>query len=103
MGAPPVGAPTVRQSAATESTLCRTRIAYSPDGRYLAATANLSMVTGELHLIVADVALKKARTIHGIMSCSVAFSADSRLFITGGLGAPQLWNAETGERVELAR
>lgn len=103
MGAPPVGVPSVEQAAAMPSELCDPRIAYSPDGRYLATTALLSTLAGEMHVVVADVVQKRARTINGIYGCSIAFSADSKFVITGGLGAPQVWNLETGERVESTR
>jgi len=30
----------------------------------------------------------------------VAFTPDSKFVVTGGLGSPEVWNVETGERVE---
>jgi WD40 repeat protein len=104
MGAPPIGGvPSVDRASATASEYCDPRIAYSPDGRYLATTALLSTLAGEMHVVVADVVQKKARAINGVYGCSIAFSADSKFVVTGGLGAPQVWNAETGERVESGR
>jgi WD40 repeat protein len=100
MGAPPVGVPSVDQAAAMTSELCDPDIAYSRDGRYLATTVLLSTLAGEIHVVVADVLQRKVRTISGVYGCSIAFSADSKFVITGGLGAPQVWNAETGERVQ---
>jgi len=78
-------------------------IAVSPDGRFLATTAHLSMLSGEFHLVVADLVQEMARAIHGISGCSVAFTSDSTFAITGGLGAPQIWNAEMGARVDHAK
>jgi WD40 repeat protein len=101
MGPPPSGrGPTVEQASKETSPYCDPEIAYSPDGRYLATTAQLSMLSGEFHLVVVDLVHKTARVINGIYGCAVAFSGDSNFAITGGLGAPQVWNAETGTRVD---
>lgn len=97
MGAAPMQSANVEQSP---SPYCRPSVAYSPDGRFLAATAHISLLSGEFHLILGDMAHNEGRVISGIYGCSVAFTRDSKLVVTGGFGAPQLWNAETGARVE---
>lgn len=100
IGAPPLVSPKLQQAAKESSPHCGPGVAYSPNGRFLAATANISLLSGEFHLILADMTRNEGRVISGIYGCSVAFTRDSKLVVTGGLGAPQLWNAETGERVE---
>jgi WD40 repeat protein len=100
MGAPPVLSPKLEQAANEPSPHCGPGVAYSPNGRFLAATANISLLSGEFHLMLADMTRNEGRVISGIYGCSVAFTRDSKFMVTGGLGAPQLWNAETGERVE---
>jgi WD40 repeat protein len=100
VGAPSLGAAPVFPAAArTNSSYCGPRIAFSPDGRYLAATANLSLLSGEFHLFLVDLANNQTRTITGIYGCSVSFTRDSKMVITGGLGAPVLWGPENGQRV----
>ncbi|HQR19289.1 MAG TPA: WD40 repeat domain-containing protein [Burkholderiaceae bacterium] len=101
LGAPPLQSmsPMLEQAAKEVPRLCGTTIAYSPDGRFLAATANLSLLSGEFHVLLADLTRAEGRVISGIAGCSVAFTRDSKLLVTGGYGAPQLWNAETGQRI----
>jgi WD40 repeat protein len=100
--APPIGweHPT---TATTQSSLCHSRIVYSPDGRYVATSSPAPSLTTEFRVVVADLGQKRAYIIGGIYGCSVAFSRDSRFLITGGPGAPQIWNAETGQQVDSAR
>lgn len=108
VGAPTMGAPTVLPPALeaarrTTSSLCGPRVAYSPDGRFLAASAHLSFLSGEFHVVLADLKQKQGRVLDGNYGCSVTFSSDSKFLIAGGLAAPQLWNVETGQRVDDAR
>ena len=107
VGAPTLGAPPVSTAAATaatrNSTHCGPRVAFSPDGRYLAATANLSMLSGEFQVFLTDLKRKQTRTIAGTYGCSVAFTRDSKFLITGGLGAPVLWDVETGQKVIIRK
>jgi WD40 repeat protein len=105
MGAPPIGAagPTVDRAAVTPSHFCGPRVAYSPDGRFLATTAHLGMLSGEFQLILVDLTQRKARLMAGNYGCSVAFSSDSKLVIRSGNGAPQIWDAETGERIDKVK
>jgi hypothetical protein len=103
LGAPPLGGANVDSAARSTGPHCGPRIAYSPDGRFIATTAHLSMVSGEFHVVLVDLAQKKARAINGVYGCSVAFTRDSRFIVTGGLGAPQIRNVETGERVDEGR
>ncbi len=104
MGAPPAGGKEAdERSAQTASGYCGPKIAFSPDGRFIATTAVLSMLSGEFHLVVVDVQQKKAQKVDGIYGCGLAFSADSRVVMTSGLGAPMLWNAETMQRIEAGR
>ena len=103
LGAPPVVSPRIERAAHEPSPHCGPGVAYSPNGRFLAATANISLLSGEFHLMLADMTRNQGRVISGIYGCSVAFTRDSRFVVTGGLGAPQLWNAETGQRVESGR
>ena len=87
------------QAATSASELCPTRIVYSPDGRYVAATALAIGHKAGPQLLLADILERKARIIPGIFGCSVAFSADSKFVITGGPDEPRLWYAETGQPV----
>lgn len=83
---------------------CGPRLAFSPDGRYLAATAHLIMLSGgEFQVFLTDLKSHKTRAIVGIYGCSVAFARDSKLLITGGLGAPVLWDVETGQEVIIGK
>jgi len=100
MGAPPVLSPMLEQAAHEPAPYCGLGVAYSPDGRFLAATANLPLVSGEFHLMLTDMARNEGRVISGIYGCSVTFTRDSRFAVTGGFGAPQFWNVETGARVD---
>ncbi len=100
LGAPPLQAPVLQRAARETSEYCGPRVAYSPDGRFIAVTAPLSLLSGEFHLVLVDRVRNEGRILHGVYGCSVGFSRDSRLLLTGGLGAPQLWNAETGARVD---
>ena len=95
--------PLLEQAAMAPGNYCGTRIAYSPDGRFVATTAEVPVVSGLFRLVLADVVRKNARVISAIEGCSVAFSSDSRFVITGGTGAPRIWNAETGQQVGGAR
>jgi WD40 repeat protein len=102
VGAPTLGAPPSSSSAASkDSNWCGPRVTFSADGRYLAATANLSMISGEFQLFIIDLASNQTRTITGIYGCSVAFTKDSKIVITGGLGGPVLWNPETGQKMGI--
>jgi len=99
MGAPPVVSESLGGAATEPSPYCRTSVAYSPDGRFLAATAHLSLLSGEFQLMLADMARNEGHIIKGTYGCSVAFTRDSKFVVTGGLRAPQIRNAETGIRV----
>jgi WD40 repeat protein len=104
VGAPTLGAPPVSTAAATRNSgLCGPRVVFSPNGRYLAATATLPMLAGSLQVFLTDLKSHKTRTIAGIYGCSVAFTRDSKLLITGGLGAPVLWDVETGQKVIIGK
>ena len=99
MGPGPSISPVLERAARTPSPACELKVAYSPDGRYLAATAHLPALSGDFQVYLVDLVRKEGRTITGIKGCSVAFSQDSKFVITGGLGAPELWNAQTGTQV----
>ncbi len=100
VGAPTLGAPPASSPAARKtSPFCGPRVAFSPDGRYLASTAHLSLISGEFQLFLTDLKSNQTRTITGVYGCSVAFTRDSKMVITGGMGAPVLWSTETGERL----
>jgi WD40 repeat protein len=104
VGAPIMGVPPGSAGLSTvNSKQCGPRIAFSPDGRYLAATAHLPMLSGDFQAFLADLKSHKTRTIAGIYGCSVAFTRDSKLLITGGLGAPVLWDVETGQKVIIGK
>lgn len=87
------------QAATSASAYCPTRIAYSPNGRFVATTALAIGRKAGPQLILADVLERKVRIIPGIFGCSIAISADSKFVITGGPDEPRLWDAETGEPV----
>ena len=81
-------------------------VAYSPDGRFLAGTAHLSLLKpdGEFQIIIVDLTRTQGRVLYGTyFGCTVAFTRDSKFVVTGGFGAPEVWNAETGERVDSVR
>lgn len=100
MGAPPVPSPMLVKADREPSVHCSPSVAYSPDGRFLAATANLAHLAGEFHLVLADMARKEGRVISGTYGCSVEFTRDSKIVVTGGLGSPQLWDVTTGARLD---
>jgi WD40 repeat protein len=89
------GAPSSKE----DSKYCGTRIVFSPNGRYLAATASLSLISGEFQLFIIDLTNNETRTITGIYGCSVAFTQDSKTIITGGLAGPVLWDPNTGQKI----
>lgn len=103
MGALPVLSPSLERAAREPAKLCEPQVAFSPDGRFLAATANLSMLSGELHAFLADAASNKGRMIPGVYGCYVGFSPDSRTMVTAGLGNPKFWRLESGEPVEVTK
>ena len=89
----------LEKAAKEYSRYCSPKVAYSPNGRFLAVTADLSQYYGDFHLMLTDLVRKEVRIISEIYGCSVAFTKDSKFVVTGGLGAPVFWNAETGARV----
>lgn len=108
VGAPTLDAPPVSTAAATTAATrnsghCGPRVVFSPNGRYLAATANLPMLAGDFQVFLTDLKKKQTRIIAGIYGCSVAFTRDSKFLITGGLGAPVLWDVETGQKVIIGK
>ena len=105
IGAPTMGAPSsltieVDRAGRQTSQYCDPSVAYSPDGRYLAATANLSLLSGEYHLLLIDLERNEGRVLSGIYGCSVTFSQNSKYVATGGLGAPELWDVEKGKEAK---
>lgn len=101
MGAPPMLSAMLVRADKEPSIHCGPSVAYSPDGRFLAATANLPHLSGEFHLVLADTIRQEGRVISGTYGCSVAFTRDSKIVVTGGLGSPQLWDAATGTRLDM--
>lgn len=78
---------------------CGPKIAFSPNGRYMASTGNMSFLsTGEFELFLTDLINNQTKTI-SIYGCSVEFTNDSKIVITGGLGSPTLRYTESGEKV----
>ncbi len=100
LGAPPALTHEVQRAASLSAKHCEPAIAYSPDGRYLAVTANLSLLSGEYHLLLVDLVRNEGRVISGIYGCSVSFSHDSKFVAMGGLGSPLLWDLERGAEVK---
>lgn len=100
LGAPPLLAQEVERAGGETPQHCDPAVAYSPDGRYLAASANLSLLSGEYHLLLVDLVRNEGRVVSGIYGCSVSFSHDGRFVATGGLGAPQLWDSDKGEAAQ---
>lgn len=103
VGAPtPVGATVGSGHTGSDGTMppkhCGPRLAFSPDGRYLATVANVSSLSGEWDLVILDRAGHETNRIPGVYGCSVAFTPDGRYVVTGGLGAPQIWNVATGKK-----
>ena len=100
-----VGAPTLafpssvfERAAITESAY-GPQVAYSPDGRFLAASAHIQKLSGDFQVLLVDTMNKQVRMLEGIYGCSLAFTRDSRILLTGGLGAPVLWDVQTGEKL----
>ena len=56
--------------------------------------------TGEFQLFIIDLINNQTKTF-SIYGCSVAFSKDSKIVISGGLAAPTLRYTETGEKVPM--
>jgi WD40 repeat protein len=76
VGAPTLGAaPVFPDAAKEEPTHCGTRVVFSPDGRYLAATANLRMLSGDNQVLLTDLKSKQTWPLTGIYGCSVSFTA----------------------------
>ena len=112
MGAPPVGSFAAARIAQAphevpEPTACAPHIAFSPDGRTLAATGSFpgvgqgSLVELGLQLFRFDLATGAAvNATNG--GCSIAFTPDSRyIVVTSGLeGAPVFRKVETLEWVK---
>lgn len=96
MGPPPKLRQGVERASRQTSQHCEPRIAYSPDGRYLATTANISLLSGEYHLLLVDLVRNQGRVISGIYGCSVSISQNSQFVATGGLGAPELRELKMG-------
>lgn len=84
IGTPPPTGSEASTAATTQSDFRSPRIARSPDGRFVVTTAQIPSLTDRFQLVVADPEHKQARIISGIHGCSVAFSRDNRLPITGG-------------------
>ena len=90
----------VLKEAATATPLdCSPRIAFSPDGRFVASTSSDTRLFGRA-VVVADIKRNEGQVIKPIHGCSVAFSADSTFVITGGPAVPQIWDSETGQRLD---
>jgi WD40 repeat protein len=89
----------LKEAATVASLDCNPRIVFSPDGRFVATTSSDTRLFGRA-VVVADTKRNEGQVIKPIHGCSVAFSADSRFVITGGPDAPQIWDAETGQRFE---
>jgi WD40 repeat protein len=72
-------------------------LAFSPDGRALAAVARHGMAT------VWDVESRSLRSgpfrVDHARAVGVSFSADGRMLATAGENGARLWNASTGERL----
>lgn len=111
VGAPTLGAaPNISaaeamfiKAAKTAPHHCGSRVAFSADGRYLAATANLMLCAdciGTLSppflMFVTELATGKTVTVRDT-GCAVSLSPDGRTVVTGGSGAPQRRRSESGE------
>lgn len=99
-GAPTLAFPSsVFQDAATSSSPYGVRVVFSPDGRYLAASSHMPMLSGDFQVFLIDLNNMQIRMLKGIYGCSVAFTRDSKILLTGGLSAPTLWDVATGEKL----
>lgn len=89
----------LREAATVASLDCNPRIVFSHDGRFVATTSSDTRLFGRA-VVVADIKRNEGQVIKPIHGCSVAFSADSTFLITGGPAVPQIWDAETGQRLD---
>ena len=73
-----------------------TSVAFSPDGKLLAAGAKdaVQLIDVETKILVREVATKSGQVR------AVAFSSDGKTLVTGGYQNVSLWNAATGELVK---
>jgi WD40 repeat protein len=113
LGAPPLGASAEAQLAAAPTKIpntCGPRVAFSPDGRYLAATTSIVLSGyGDLFelkhkLFLIDLE-KGATRMARFFVCALAFTPDSKFVMTGQfaleLAAPTLFTVETLKPLDL--
>jgi len=100
VGAPTQGfLPVSADPKSQNAQYCGPKVAFSPNGRYLASTGNMSLLsTGEFQLFLTDLINNQTKTF-SIYGCSVGFSKDSKIVITGGLRSPTLRYTESGKKV----
>lgn len=113
VGAPTLGAPP--NVAAPETLLgkaaraapphCGSRVAFSADGRYLAASANLMLcpdcigtLSPAFLTFITDLGRKTTNTVRD-QGCALAISPDGRIVATGGSAQPYLLDSATGQRL----
>lgn len=108
MSAPPFLAGAAGQFAKAARTIphhCGSRVAFSANGRYLAATANLMTCAGCMGTLAPAFMLFVSNLETGATAtardrgCAVAVSPDGRIVAVGGAGAPELLDSMTGDRI----
>jgi WD40 repeat protein len=113
LGAPPLGSGLEALLGTAPRKLpkfCAPRVAFSPDGRYLASSASLmenpygSLVDPGMPVFLTDLQNGVTKTTGNLFGCAVAFTQDSRFLITRNtiLAAPTFWDVETLQRVDLS-
>jgi DNA-binding beta-propeller fold protein YncE len=101
-----VGAPTPAMAAAVGGParvpICSTRVAFSPDGRWLAAVIDRIDLSfnSRFHLFLVDLETGRADEVDDYHGCTVAFSADGSTVIGGGYGGISVYDVKAKKLVQ---
>lgn len=101
-----VGAPTPAMAAAiggpARVPICSTRVAFSPDGRWLAAVIDRIELSfsSRFHLLLVDLETGRADEVDDYHGCTVAFSADGSTVFGGGYGGISVYDVKLKKLVQ---